>query len=118
MSEILMHEDDGQKIAEILSGSVVLENPRGILDIMANCGAKNIILHKENIHPDFFDLRTGFAGEVLQKLVNYQVRLAIVGSFSDIKSDSFQSLITESNRGNDVFFVGDVGKAKVALSSH
>ncbi|MCW1892607.1 MAG: DUF4180 domain-containing protein [Candidatus Uhrbacteria bacterium] len=115
MSEILMHKDGDQKIAEILSGSIVLENPRGILDIMANCGAKNIILHKENVHPDFFDLRTGFAGEVLQKLVNYQVRLAVVGDFRDIKSDSFQSLITESNRGNDVFFVEDVGEAKEVL---
>jgi hypothetical protein len=37
-----------------------------------------LLLDESNLSPDFFDLRTGFAGEVLQKFTNYRVRLALV----------------------------------------
>ena len=32
----------------------------------------------ENLNPAFFDLSSGDAGAVLQKLLNYDVRLAVV----------------------------------------
>jgi hypothetical protein len=40
--------------------------------------AGGIVLDEKDLSPDFFDLRTGFAGEVLQKFTNYRARLAIV----------------------------------------
>jgi len=39
-------------------------------------------LNKSAICDDFFDLSTGLAGEILQKFVNYHVKIAIVGDFS------------------------------------
>jgi hypothetical protein len=40
--------------------------------------AGGIVIDEQDLSPDFFDLRTGFAGEVLQKFTNYRARLAIV----------------------------------------
>ncbi len=37
-----------------------------------------LLIGEENLGPDFFDLRTGLAGEVFQKFTNYRVRLALV----------------------------------------
>lgn len=70
-----------------------------------------IILHENSIHPDFFKLKSGLAGEVLQKFVNYQVKMAIVGDFNKYTSKSLKSFIYESNNGNQFFFVSDITKA-------
>jgi hypothetical protein len=52
---------------------------RDIPDAVGACiGAAGLILTEEDLAPAFFDLKTGLAGELLQKLVNYRVRAAIV----------------------------------------
>ncbi|MDD3716690.1 MAG: DUF4180 domain-containing protein [Candidatus Marinimicrobia bacterium] len=95
-----------------------VEKPFGtvqeILDLMADVhyrGARKIILRKEQLTPAFFDLKTGFAGEVLQKFANYYMQLAIIGDFSQIRSKSLQDFIRESNKGKQVFFVGNTQEA-------
>ena len=44
------------------------------------------------------------AGEVLQKFVNYKMRLAIVGDFSHYTSKPLRDFICESNKGSQVGF--------------
>jgi len=59
---------------------------------------------------DFFRLRTGVAGEAIQKFVNYRIRLAIVGDVSAFTQDSaaLRDFVNESNRGQHVWFVSDI----------
>jgi hypothetical protein len=59
--------------------------------------------------PAFFDLRSGLAGEFLQKLVNYHLRLAVLGDISAhvAASDALRDFVRESNRGRHVWFVED-----------
>ncbi len=52
---------------------------------------------------DFFILSTGFAGEMLQKYINYGGRIAIYGDFSNYTSKPLHDFIYESNKGKDVF---------------
>ena len=73
-------------------------------------GRDKVILHEKNITPDFFDLKTGIAGEILQKFSNYRVRLAIVGDFSTYPGQSIRDFIFESNRRGHINFVGTVGE--------
>lgn len=68
-------------------------------------GTKNIAIHKRLVHPDFFILSTGLAGEILQKFVNYGGRIAIYGDFSGYTSKPLHDFIYESNQGKNVFFV-------------
>ena len=64
-----------------------------------------MIIDKSNITEEFFDLKTKLAGEILQKYVNYQVKLAIVGDFDGYSSKSLKDFIYECNNGKHVFFV-------------
>ena len=68
-------------------------------------GSDRIVINKENIVDSFFVLSTGLAGEILQKFVNYQTKVAIVGDFSRYTSKPLRDFIYESNRGNHFFFV-------------
>jgi hypothetical protein len=57
--------------------------------------------------PAFFDLRSGLAGEFVQKLVNYRLRLAVLGDISECvrASDALRDFVRESNRGGHVWFL-------------
>jgi hypothetical protein len=103
-----------EKIAEIMPGKILISEPGGILDLMAEAGMNDcskLIIHSGSLHPDFFDLKTKLAGEILQKFSNYRMKLAIIGDFSDIKSKSLRDFIRESNRTGIIAFVSSLEEA-------
>jgi len=107
------------KIAEVEPGSELITSPGDMLDIIADAGynvCDRVIIHEMSLHRDFFDLKTGLAGEILQKFSNYRVKLAIVGDFTNIKSKSLGDFIMESNRGRTVNFVSSVEEAVEKLT--
>jgi hypothetical protein len=111
---IIIHNNTGSKIAEFISDNIVINTSQDALDLMAIAfekGIRKIILHENIMHPDFFRLKSGLAGEVIQKFVNYQIKLAIVGDFNKYNSKSLKSFIYESNNGNQFFFVSDINEA-------
>jgi hypothetical protein len=63
------------------------------------------------IDESFFDLKTGIAGEILQKVSNYQMKLAIVGDYSNYPSKSLRDFIYESNKANQVIFINNIQDA-------
>jgi hypothetical protein len=65
----------------------------------------------------FFDLRSGLAGEVMQKFVNYRMRLAVVGDISAhvAASTALRDLVYESNRGRHIWFVADLDELDTHL---
>lgn len=69
-------------VVYIESDQVILNTEQDILDLMGETEFQDLILHDYNFHTDFFDLSTKLLGDVLQKMTNYQVRLAIVGDFN------------------------------------
>jgi len=104
----------GIKIAEILPGTDLIGSPDDILDLMAEARLNDsgrMIIHDKSLHPNFFDLKTKVAGEILQKFSNYRMRLAIVGDFSGFKSKSLRDFIRESNRTGTISFVGTIEEA-------
>ena len=104
----------------ILNKDEKISTAQDILDIMASsqyqCNCIGMILYKESLEESFFDLKTGFAGEVLQKFSNYRMRLAIVGDFSVYKSKALRDFIYESNKGRLVFFKSSLEAALNALA--
>ncbi|QRX65011.1 DUF4180 domain-containing protein [Dysgonomonadaceae bacterium zrk40] len=66
---------------------------------------------------DFFDLKSGIAGEILQMFSNYRTRLAIVGDFSKFSRKSMKDLIFESNNGGNINFVSTCSDAKKILAA-
>ena len=63
-----------------------------------------LILDEKDLSKDFFELRTGFAGELLQKFVNYRARLAIVVADAAAYGSRFSELVYEHRSHRSVRF--------------
>ncbi|HYG15594.1 MAG TPA: DUF4180 domain-containing protein [Bacteroidia bacterium] len=95
-------------VAEITGSGIIINTLSDALDIIGNAGyqgAGRVIIYEENITPDFFDLKTGLAGEILQKFSTYTMQLAIVGDFSKYTSKALKDFIYESNKTGGINFV-------------
>lgn len=57
------------------------------------------------------------AGDILQKFVNYGIKLAIFGDFSRYTSKPLKDFIYECNQGQDVFFAKDETEAVEMLNA-
>ena len=111
---IVVHNVEGNKIAEIISEEIIINNLQDALDLIANISYQEInkiILKENNITNSFYNLRSGLAGEILQKCVNYGFKIAIVGNFEKYEGKSLKAYIIECNRGNQSFFVSDISEA-------
>jgi hypothetical protein len=107
-------ERNSVKIAEIISDKVEINNVQDALDLMVNISClkvRNIILYEKNLSSNFFELRTKLAGEILQKYVNYKMKLAIIGDFNKYNSNSLNAFIVECNQGKQIFFTADLESA-------
>jgi hypothetical protein len=114
------HNINNLKIAEVISPDTIISGIEEGLEFLGNLYYQDfdkIIVYEENITPDFFNLKNGIAGEILQKFSNYRVRLAIVGDFSKYKAKSINDFIYESNKGRQINFVGSRSEALEALSN-
>lgn len=112
--KIEAHHLNNIKIAEVISDSIEINNIDDGIDLLGNLyyqGFESIVLHEQNITPDFFDLKTRIAGEILQEFSTYRVRLAIVGDFSKFTSKSFNDFLYESNKAKHVNFVRTTAEA-------
>ncbi|MCX4745256.1 DUF4180 domain-containing protein [Kitasatospora sp. NBC_01287] len=61
---------------------------------------------------EFFRLRSGLAGEVLQKFAQYRVNLAVVGDISrwTEESSALRDFVRECDRGRQCWFVADLAE--------
>jgi hypothetical protein len=80
----------------------------GFLEALASCPTTTMLIDKESLAEEFFDLRSGLAGECLQKVSNYRRRLAILGDFAHVASRALRDFISESNRTGQVVFAKDI----------
>lgn len=117
---IIYHtSEDNIVTAEVTDDGLIIAEVQDALDLMASVGTlgcSRIIINESNLHPDFFRLKTGLAGEILQKFSNYGVKLAITGDFKKYKSRALHDFIGESNKGNQIFFLDNVDSALKRLS--
>jgi hypothetical protein len=61
------------------------------------------------LDPRFFTLASGIAGQIVQKFVDYRVRLAVLGDLARplAASASLRAFVDEANRGRTFWFVPD-----------
>ncbi len=114
-------EKDGIRVALAQDEAPFLTDVQSALDLIAavhyEAQADRVALRMEAVSTDFFRLGTGLAGEILQKFINYGTKLAVAGDFERLRANSapLDAFIEESNRGNDVFFVGSEAEAVARL---
>ncbi len=90
------------------------------LDMMADArysgGSATLLIQSEHLNPDFFDLRTGLAGEVLQKFSTYNTRLAIIGCHHQYKGNAIRDFIRECNQSRRIIWVESIEEAISSFS--
>jgi hypothetical protein len=101
----------GNGIVEIIDDNILIREVDDVVELFCIDGCSTIIIRKENLTADFFDLSTGIAGDVLQKFSTYHIRLAVIGDYSNISSKSLRDFIYESNKVKQILFVDTVEQA-------
>lgn len=106
---------NNSEVAHVIDNNIVINDSQSAIDVMMTvkyeAGTKNIAISKNLITDNFFILSSGLAGEILQKFVNYQFRVAIYGDFTKYTSKPLKDFIYESNKGHDIFFVDSLETA-------
>ncbi len=109
-------------VVKIEDERILIFDEQSALDVFMSLayetGENRFIISKDNIIEDFFDLRTKIAGGILQKIINYRMKLAIIGDFSKYKSKSLRDFIYEYNSGKDIFFVENESEALKLLGNN
>lgn len=108
-------KENGTDIAVIFSDENLIFDIQSALDLAMTVkyetGATKIVINKSAVCDEFFILSNGMAGEILQKFINYHVKIAIYGNYSHYTSKPLKDFIYESNNGNDFFFVATKDEA-------
>lgn len=96
------------EVAVVSSDELLITDVQSALDLIMTVkyetDCTNIAINKEAVVKDFFVLSTCLAGEILQKFINYGVRFAVYGDFSNYTSKPLKDFMYESNRGKDFYF--------------
>jgi hypothetical protein len=76
------------------------DDARSVIEACFSGGTDAALLYPSNLTSAFFDLSSGQAGAILQKLRNYGVRLAVVCSPGTVQfSSRFGEVLAEERRG-------------------
>lgn len=81
--------------------------PPDLDDALTACiesGASALLLDEHAIAPEFFDLSTLVAGNPVQRLRNYGIRMAAVVPTAGGRSVAFQDFVREANTGSGFRF--------------
>ncbi len=106
-------------IAALESISQPISTVQDALDLLGNAdyqGANKIMIKREHLHDNFFDLKTKLAGEIMQKVINYYKYLAVIGDFDDLQRKSWLDFMYESNKTGRIIFVEDAKRAVELLT--
>lgn len=109
--QVLICTPDGEK----------LKSEREALDLIGEArssGAELVLVPVERLTEDFFQLKTGLAGQIIQKFVTYRVRLVILGDISQhvAQSRALHDFVYEANRGNQVWFMTNLQELNERLN--
>ncbi|MEV6375647.1 DUF4180 domain-containing protein [Micromonospora musae] len=118
----VLQERNGVAVLVCDPGGPVLATTEAALDLIGAAGfggAELVAVPAGRLDPSFFSLGTRFAGEIMQKFVNYRLRLAVVGDISAhlAASGALRALVAESNRHDQVWFVPDLAALDVRLAA-
>lgn len=103
-------ERQGMRVWVCAEDGPALGSDRDAADVMAEAWghqASFVVIPAARLARAFFDLRTGVAGQILQRFAMYGWRIAIIGDVAAHlrASAAFAALVAECNRGGSVWFV-------------
>ena len=92
-----------------------------LIEDCVSAGARTALLYADNLPGKFFDLSSGQAGAILQKLRTYRVRLAVVAPTERVvPSVRFREMAAEERRSGQfaMFETRDAAAAWLVTGEH
>lgn len=86
-----------------------------VLDIIGTCisyGVYTLLLREKMFTDDFLNLKSGLAGIVLQKLTNYNIKVAAIIEDKDTLQGRVKELMNELNQSNDFRIFNTISEAE------
>ena len=105
-------------VLTLLDDGPLLDGERAALDVLGDAfgaGADTVVVPVGRLAPDFFVLRSGIAGAITQKFVQYGVRLVVLGE-PTTTAGPVTDWIREANRGRDLWFVADAAELEARFA--
>ena len=100
------------KIVVAADSGISIQKHDDVSDAIGASLGRSLILSESDLGPDFFDLRTGLAGELFQKCVNYRVRVAIIIPTPEVHGERFAELAYEHASHPTVRIVPSIADAE------
>jgi hypothetical protein len=115
-------EINGMRVLDCDANGAKLRSDRDAVDLVGEAlsqRCKLVVVPIERLDEAFFSLKTRIAGEIIQKFVNYELGLAIVGDIASHAeaSSALRDFVLETNRGRQVWFVADRAELDRRLSA-
>jgi hypothetical protein len=95
--EIITHSD--VRILACVSSVTSVEDALELVAASSEQNCRSLLLEAHILPDSFFDLRTQFAGDFLQKLLNYRLRTAGVFPPDREYKERFKEFLAEARRG-------------------
>ncbi|HEX7240358.1 MAG TPA: DUF4180 domain-containing protein [Longimicrobiaceae bacterium] len=92
-------------------------DPAAAVTACIESGAPCVLFDDGTLPPEFFDLSTGVAGAMVQRLVTYGIRMAVVVPDPSVHSRPFQDFAREASAGKQFRFFPDRKRAMEWLAS-
>lgn len=111
-----------QNILRLSADGPALGDGPEILDVIGDAfglRAEVVVVPVERLDPDFFRLRTGVAGAIVQKFANYRLRLVVLGEgpATGESTGPVEDWMREANRGRELWFVPDEESLRERLAT-
>lgn len=91
--------------------------PHAVLAACFEHGHASVLIDRDALPDAFFDLRTGLAGELAQRLTLYGVRMACVVPDLASQPERFREYARESNAGRQIHFAASRTEAEAWLAA-
>ena len=110
---------EGLDIAVVNADDVLLKDEdtanQLFVSIKTQGGTNLIAINQEAFPTKFWDPATGFPGRVLDRLIQNDVKMVVVGDFNTYAGGPFLDFMAEANNGFNLFFVADEDTAAARL---
>ena len=121
MMELTTIEEAGHTVVEGADAQPFLAAATQVNRLIEACfaaGVEDLLLYPANLPPDFFDLSSGAAGEILQKLRQYHIRLAVVVAPGSVRfSRRFAEAVDEERQARYFRLVATRAEARAWLAT-
>src|SRR5262245_62106033 len=111
--------NEGRRILFASDSGISIRSFGDIHDAISACfGSDGLILTEDDLAREFFDLRSGLAGELFQKFTNYKLRVAFVLPEPEAYGERISELAYEHKSHNMIRFVRSKDEAEAWLCDY